>query len=177
MPTRSRICLPRCCRQQRVRISVREQDPRCPGAYTVGHVPGDLLDLILIVLIIAFGVAGYRQGFIIGILSFVGFIGGGAIGVTVAPRIARSIAVNPAWQAVAAVVTVFLAAMVGQLIASLIGVAMRSRVTWRPATVVDAVGGAAVSPIAVLLIAWVIRSGRGGSSRPPLLPPAGHTCR
>ncbi len=121
-------------------------------------MPGDLLDLILIVLIIAFGVAGYRQGFIIGILSFVGFIGGGAIGVTFAPRIARSITVNPAWQAVAAVVTVFLAAMVGQLIASLIGVAMRSRVTWRPATVVDAVGGAAVSAIAVLLIAWFIGS-------------------
>ena len=128
------------------------------GAYTVGHVPGDLLDLILIVLVIAFGVAGYRQGFIIGILSFVGFIGGGAIGVTFAPRIARSITVNPAWQAVAAVVTVFLAAMVGQLMASLIGVAMRSRVTWRPATVVDAVGGAAVSAIAVLLIAWFIGS-------------------
>src|SRR5258707_14256618 len=99
MPTRSRVCLPRCCRRQRVRISVREEDPRCPGAYTVGHVPGDLLDLILIVLIIAFGVAGYRQGFIIGILSFVGFIGGGAIGVTFAPRIARSITVKPAWQA------------------------------------------------------------------------------
>src|SRR5258708_11935295 len=99
MPTRSRICLPRCCRQQRVRISVREQDPRCPGAYTVGHVPGDLLDLILIVLIIAFGVAGYRQGFIIGILSFVGFIGGGAIGVTFPPPVARSVTGKPAWPA------------------------------------------------------------------------------
>ena len=43
-------------------------------------MPGDLLDLILIVLVVAFGVAGYRQGFIIGVLSFVGFIGGGAIG-------------------------------------------------------------------------------------------------
>src|SRR5260370_20299866 len=100
MPTRSRICLPRCCRQQRVRISVREQDPRCPGAYTVGHVPGDLLDLILIVLIIAFGVAGYRQGFIIGILSFVGFIGGGAIGGNLAPRSAPPISVEPALRAV-----------------------------------------------------------------------------
>src|SRR5262249_61029257 len=58
----------------------------------------------------------------------------------------------------AALVVVFRAAMSGQLIASGIGVAMRSRLTWRPATVVDAVGGAAVSAIAVLLIAWLIGS-------------------
>src|SRR5260370_1589407 len=100
MPTRSRICLPRCCRQQRVRISVREQDPRCPGAYTVGHVPGDLLDLILIVLVIAFGVAGYRQGFIIGILSFVGFIGGGAIGRALPPPVPPPPTPDPPLQAV-----------------------------------------------------------------------------
>jgi S1-C subfamily serine protease len=129
-----------------------------PGSLYGWHVPGDLLDLILIVLVIAFGVAGYRQGFIIGVLSFVGFIGGGAIGAAFGPRIARSITANPAWQAVAAIMVVFLAAMIGQLIASGIGVAMRSRLTWRPATVVDAVGGAGVSAIAVLLIAWLIGS-------------------
>ena len=121
-------------------------------------MPGDLLDLILIVLVIAFGVAGYRQGFIIGVLSFAGFIGGGVIGAAFGPRIARSVTMNPAWQAVAAIVVVFLAAMIGQLLASGVGVAMRSRLTWRPATVVDAVGGAGVSVIAVLLIAWLIGS-------------------
>ena len=121
-------------------------------------MPGDLLDLILIVLVIAFGVAGYRQGFIIGVLSFAGFIGGGAIGALFGPRIARSITVNPAWQAVAAIAVVFLAAMIGQLLASGLGVAMRSRLTWRPAALVDAVGGAAVSAISVLLIAWLIGS-------------------
>jgi S1-C subfamily serine protease len=121
-------------------------------------VPGDLLDLILIVLVIAFAVAGYRQGFIIGVLSFVGFIGGGAIGAAFAPRIARAIAANPGWQAVTAIIVVFLAAMIGQLLASGVGVAMRSRLTWKPATLVDSVGGAVVSALAVLLIAWLIGS-------------------
>jgi len=121
-------------------------------------VPGDLLDLILIVLVVAFGVAGYRQGFIIGVLSFAGFIGGGAIGALFGPQIARSITVNPAWQAVAAIAVVFLAAMVGQLLASGLGVAMRSRLTWHTAALADAVGGAAVSAISVLLIAWLIGS-------------------
>jgi S1-C subfamily serine protease len=121
-------------------------------------VPGDFLDLILVVLVIAFAVAGYRQGFIIGVLSFAGFIGGGAIGAAFAPKIARAITVNPGWQAVTAIIVVFLAAMIGQLLASGLGVAMRSRLTWRPATVVDSVGGAVVSALAVLLIAWVIGS-------------------
>jgi S1-C subfamily serine protease len=126
--------------------------------YTVGLVPGDWLDLILIVLVVAFGVAGYRQGFIIGVLSFAGFIGGGAIGAAFGPRIARAITTNPGWQAVTAIIVVFLAAMIGQLLASGLGVAMRSRLTWRPATVVDAVGGAVVSVLSVLLIAWLIGS-------------------
>jgi len=121
-------------------------------------VPGDLLDLILIVLLIAFGVAGYRQGFIIGVLSFAGFIGGGAIGALFGPHIARAITKNAAWQAIVAILVVFLAAMIGQLLASAVGVAMRSRLTWRPATLVDAVGGAVVSVISVLLIAWLIGS-------------------
>jgi S1-C subfamily serine protease len=126
--------------------------------YTVGLVPGDLLDLILIVLVVAFGVAGYRQGFIIGVLSFAGFLGGGAIGALFGPRIARAITVNSAWQAIVAILVVFLAAMIGQLLASALGVAMRSRLTWRPATLVDSVGGAVVSVISVLLIAWLIGS-------------------
>ena len=121
-------------------------------------MPGDLLDLILVVLVVAFAVAGYRQGFIIGVLSFAGFIGGGLIGAAFGPRIARAITVNLGWRAFAAIAVVFLGAMIGQLIASGVGVAMRSRLTWRPATLVDAVGGAAVSVISVLLIAWLIGS-------------------
>jgi S1-C subfamily serine protease len=138
---------------------------RCPPhtthpapRYTVGLVPGDLLDLILIVLVVAFAVAGYRQGFIIGVLSFVGFIGGGAIGAVFGPKIARAVTTNTGWQAVTAIIVVFLAAMIGQLLASGVGVAMRSRVTWKPATLIDSVGGAVVSALAVLLIAWLIGS-------------------
>ncbi len=121
-------------------------------------MPGDLLDLILIVLVVAFAVAGYRQGFIIGVLSFAGFIGGGAIGAVFGPRIATSLVTGVAQQALVAIIVVFVAAMIGQLLASGVGVAMRSRVTWRPATVLDAIGGSAVSIISVLLIAWLIAS-------------------
>lgn len=121
-------------------------------------MPVDLLDLILLVLVAAFAVSGYRQGFIIGALSFAGFLVGGAIGAIFAPRIASSLTSNVAQQALIAVVAVFLAAMIGQLIASAIGAALRSRVTWRPVTYLDAAGGAVISVISVLLIAWLVGS-------------------
>jgi S1-C subfamily serine protease len=121
-------------------------------------VPGDVLDLILLVLVAAFAVSGYRQGFIIGALSFAGFLVGGAIGALLAPHIASSLTSNTAQQALIAVIAVFLVAMIGQLIASAIGAALRARVTWRPVTYLDAVGGAVISVVSVLLIAWLVGS-------------------
>ena len=119
---------------------------------------GDVLDLILIALAAAFAVAGYRQGFIVGILSFAGFLGGAAIGATFAPKLARSLVQGTTQQALVAIVAVFVAAMIGQLLASALGAALRSRVSWRPATLIDSVAGAAVSVLSVLLIAWLIGS-------------------
>jgi S1-C subfamily serine protease len=121
-------------------------------------VPGDFLDLILIVLAAAFAVAGYRQGFIIGVLSFAGFVGGVAIGAIFAPRISRALASGLNLQAFLAILVVFGAAVVGMLLASGLGVAVRSRLSWRPATVLDSIGGAAVNVAAVLLVAWLIGS-------------------
>jgi S1-C subfamily serine protease len=121
-------------------------------------VPGDLLDLILIALIAAFAVAGYRQGFIIGVLSLAGFVAGVAAGAFLAPGISRTLAKSATWQAFIAILVVFGVAVVGMLIASGIGVAVRSRLTGRPATVVDSLGGAAVNVVAVLIVAWLIGS-------------------
>jgi S1-C subfamily serine protease len=121
-------------------------------------VPGDLLDLILVVLAAAFAVAGYRQGFIVGVLSCIGFLAGAAVGATFSPSVARFVADGSSQQALVAIILVFIAAMVGQLLASLLGVVVRSRVTWRPVAMVDALGGAAVSIVSVLVIAWFIGS-------------------
>jgi len=121
-------------------------------------VSGDLLDLILVVLAAAFAVAGYRQGFIVGVLSCIGFLAGAAVGATFSPSVATFLVHEPSQQALVAIILVFIAAMVGQLLASLLGVVVRSHVTWRPVAMVDSLGGAAVSVVSVLLIAWFIGS-------------------
>jgi S1-C subfamily serine protease len=121
-------------------------------------VRGDVLDLILLVVVAAFAVSGYRQGFIVGILSFFGFVGGALLGAEFGPDISRALVGGQTQQDVIAVVLLVSFAVIGQFIASSIGAAMRSTVTWHSATVLDSVGGSVVSAVSVLLIAWVVGS-------------------
>jgi S1-C subfamily serine protease len=129
-------------------------------------VPGDLLDLIVVVLAAAFAVEGYRQGFVVGALGVIGFLSGAAAGAVISPGIAQALVRSPSQRALVALVVVFLVALAGQLLASLAGAALRSRLAWRPATVMDAAGGAAVSAMSVLLIAWFIGSAVAGAPFP-----------
>ena len=117
-----------------------------------------MLDLILLVVIAAFAVSGYRQGFIVGILSFFGFVGGALLGAEFGPSISRALVGGQTQQDVIAVILLVSFAVIGQFIASSVGAAMRSTVTWRSATVLDSVGGSVVSVVSVLLIAWVVGS-------------------
>jgi S1-C subfamily serine protease len=126
-------------------------------------VHADLLDLALLVIAAAFAVSGYRQGFIIGALSFAGFLGGAVAGAVFAPGISRALVGGQSQQDLVAVVVLVLMAIIGQFAASAIGTAVRSHMTWRPATFLDSVGGGVVSVLSVLLIAWVIGSVLAGS--------------
>ncbi len=117
---------------------------------------GDVLDLVLLVLAAAFAVAGYRQGFIIGVLSFVGFTGGAVAGIYLAPGLAMTLTGRQNLQAVLAIIGVFAAAVAGMLAASAFGVLIRSHVRGRPSTLVDSIGGAAVNVVAIFVLAWLI---------------------
>jgi S1-C subfamily serine protease len=121
-------------------------------------VRGDLLDLALIVVAAAFAVSGYRQGFIVGTLSFVGFVGGAVLGAEFGPAVARALVGGQTQQDVVAVVLLVTGAILGQFIASSIGTTMRSTMRSRSSTTVDAIGGAGVSVLSMLLIAWAIGS-------------------
>jgi S1-C subfamily serine protease len=119
-------------------------------------VHGDWLDLAIVALVALSLFSGYRQGFLVGALSLVGLLGGAVIGAEIAPWVAGHF--SGTGEAIAGVVVVFAAASLGRALAGATGIFVRRQVHWRPARTVDAVGGAAVSAIAVLLIAWFIGS-------------------
>jgi S1-C subfamily serine protease len=125
---------------------------------TVDCVSGDLLDLALIVVAAAFAVSGYRQGFIVGSLSFIGFVGGAVLGAQFGPAISRALVGGQTQQDVVAVILLVSGAILGQFVASSIGSAMRQNMTGRSSTTIDAIGGSAVSVLSMLLIAWAIGS-------------------
>ncbi|MBO3745828.1 MarP family serine protease [Streptosporangiaceae bacterium NEAU-GS5] len=119
---------------------------------------GDLLDLILVGLVVAFAVSGYRQGFIIGAFSFLGFVGGAVVGMFIAPPISSAVVTGSTERALLAIVIVFLAATIGQFASSTVGAVVRSHVSWEPARTVDAFGGSIAGGLSVLLIAWLVGS-------------------
>src|SRR5919205_840550 len=59
-------------------------------------------------------------------------------------------------------------ALLGQILAGAAGRALRSRVTWEPAKMVDSVAGAGVSAASGLLVAWMVASPLAGSPFPPV---------
>jgi S1-C subfamily serine protease len=119
-------------------------------------MPGDLLDVILLGASALFAISGYRQGFVVGVLSFVGFLGGGVLGAKVAPSIANTSALSDAPNTTVAVGVVFFAAVIGQLLATVVGGWVRNHIVWKPARTVDAIAGAAVSVVSLLLVAWLV---------------------
>ena len=127
---------------------------------------GDLLDIALLVIAAAFAVSGYRQGFIVGSLSFIGFVGGAVLGAEFGPAIARAIVGGLTQQDVVAVILLVSFAIIGQFVASSIGAAVRDSMTSPSSTTIDAVGGSAVSVLSMLLIAWSIGSVLTASSFP-----------
>ncbi|WP_179647043.1 MarP family serine protease [Spinactinospora alkalitolerans] len=127
-----------------------------------------MLDAILVVLVVVFAMSGYRQGFIVGVLSFTGFIGGGVLAALGAPPLIQRLVEQPGQQALLAIAVVFLSAAMGQFLASYLGALVRNRVTWNSARVLDAMGGAVVSALSVLLVTWLIGSAVANSSIPLL---------
>ena len=127
-------------------------------------MPGDLLDIVLVVAAVLFAISGYRQGFVVGVLSFVGFLGGGVLGAKLAPSVVENAFFVEFPRAIVALAVVFLLASIGQILATLIGGAVRRRLTWQPARQVDALAGAVISVVSLLLVSWLV--GRAVASSP-----------
>ena len=114
------------------------------------------MDLVLVALALAFAFSGFRQGLLVSATSFLGFLGGAVLGAQLSGPVADRLDSSPVTRVFAALVVVLAGALLGQVLAGAIGRAVRRRVTWEPAEVVDSVAGAVVSAVAVLLVAWMV---------------------
>jgi S1-C subfamily serine protease len=122
----------------------------------------NLLDWVLVVLVLAYALSGYWQGFITGAFATAGLLLGGLLGVWLAPRVLGD--ANPSiGVSLGALFIVILCATIGQAFFQFAGSRLRDRITWQPVRAVDAVGGAVLSAVAVLLVAWALGLAISGS--------------
>ncbi|KRC54038.1 MULTISPECIES: MarP family serine protease [unclassified Nocardioides] len=115
----------------------------------------NVLDWLLVLLVLAYALSGYWQGFVTGAFATVGLLAGGLAGIFLAPlllsKLDPSLAVS-----LGALFIVILCASLGQALLQYAGARVRERITWQPARALDAVGGALLSALAVLLVAWAL---------------------
>ena len=125
----------------------------------------NLLDWFLVILVLAYAVSGYWQGFISGAFATAGLLLGGLLGIWLAPHLLGDAA--PAlWVSLAALFVVLICASFGQAVLQYAGARIRDRITWQPVRALDAVGGAALSMVAVLVVSWALGVAVSGSSLP-----------
>lgn len=122
----------------------------------------NVLDWLLVLLVLAYALSGYWQGFVTGASATVGLLAGGLLGVWLAP-IALGDADPSLLVSLGALFIVILAASLGQGLCQFLGARLRDKIRWQPVRALDAVGGAVLSAAAVLIVAWALGVAVSGS--------------
>lgn len=114
---------------------------------------GVVVDVVVVVLVVLNVLAGLRRGLVLGVLSLVGFLGGGALAAAFLPDAVAGW--EPAWQRLVVVVGgVLVAALLGQALLLAVGARLRALVPWTPLRVLDALLGAVMSLVLVGVLVW-----------------------
>jgi S1-C subfamily serine protease len=129
----------------------------------------NFLDWCLVLIVVAYALSGYWQGFITGAFATVGLLLGGLAGIWLAPHLLGN--AHPSlWVSLAALFVVLVCASFGQAVLQYAGTRARDQITWQPVRALDAIGGALLSVVAVLIVTWMLGVAVSGSRIPGIGP-------
>jgi S1-C subfamily serine protease len=129
----------------------------------------NFLDWCLVLIVVAYALSGYLQGFITGAFATIGLLLGGLLGIWLAPHLLGD--ADPSlWVSLTALFVVLVCASFGQAVLQYAGTRMRDQITWQPVRALDAVGGAVLSVVAVLIVTWMLGVAVSGSRIPTIGP-------
>ncbi len=126
---------------------------------------GWLVDAVLVGVLLWYAVSGYRQGLLVSVLSLVGFLGGGALGMAVLPLLLRQWDWAQSHAAAARyllVAVVFALAVIGQAVLVTVARRMRRHIRARPVQALDSALGAVATVTAVSVLVWFVAGGLRG---------------
>ena len=115
-----------------------------------------VVDWVLLGAVIIFAWAGWRQGFVAGLLSFAGFLGGGIAAALLLPDVIASYFSEGIVRALILIGAVLICALIGQSLTSILGRMLRAAITWTPVKYIDNAAGAALNVLALAVIVWII---------------------
>jgi S1-C subfamily serine protease len=127
----------------------------------------NILDLVIVLAAIAYGIGGFRNGAVVGLFSMVGFFGGAIIGAQLAEPLGSRLADGRAQIPIAIICVLFLA-MIGQLLGVWAAGHVRTRIVKDGGQKIDAGVGSALGVVSVLLVAWMVAVPLASSPYPSL---------
>ncbi|WP_329483641.1 MarP family serine protease [Kribbella sp. NBC_01510] len=123
------------------------------------------LDWALVIVTALVAISGYIEGFVLGACATLGLLAGAAIGVWGVPRVLDNFSPSVS-VSFAALVLVVLLASIGRTLGAVLGSRLRNRMSWRPVKFLDALGGAALAAVSVLIVSWVLGVAVSGARIP-----------
>jgi S1-C subfamily serine protease len=115
----------------------------------------NLVDWLVIVLCLVVAYTGWVHGFVVGLLSFVGFVGGAIAGLLLVPVLLGGLEPSLGVSVLAALIVLAVASL-GQGLLAWTGGWVRSRVSSEPAHRADALAGAVLAVVGLLIGAWAV---------------------
>jgi S1-C subfamily serine protease len=134
----------------------------------------NILDGIILIAAIGYGIGGFRSGALVGIFSLIGFFGGAIVGAQLAKPLGSHLASGRA-QIPVAIVCVLVVATLGQVLGVFIAGRLRSRFIRGRGRPLDSALGAVMGVVAVLLVAWMVAVPLAVSPYPSLASQASHS--
>jgi S1-C subfamily serine protease len=115
----------------------------------------NVIDWLIVLLAIVVAYTGWSKGFLVGLLSFVGFVGGAIGGLWLVPRLLGGLdpGLGPA---ILAVLLVLAVASIGQGLLAWGGGWIRAQLTSEPAQRFDAASGALLGVVGLLIACWAV---------------------
>jgi len=117
-----------------------------------------IVDWVLIGAVVIFAWAGWRQGFVAGLLSFAGFLGGGLTAAFWLPNLVERTVASGPLRGILVGAGVLACALAGQFLTSMLGRALRNRLSWKPIRFADNLAGSALNILALAVVVWIIAS-------------------
>lgn len=136
-----------------------------------GATMAGALDVVLALVLVSYAVIGYRHGFVVSVMSLIGFLAGGALGMWLIPELLRhwdTVDSNVLSRTVVLIIGVFVLAALGQGIAVSLGSRMRSGLKEKPERIADSLLGAVATVLAVSVLVWFLAGAVRGGAQTPL---------